>query len=282
MPPLDQGAPMFSIAAALQSGTILLREGLEALIIISALAGLLRRAHAERALTAVYTGALAAVALSFGAALVFALFFNGAHNDVIEAGVMLLAAALMFYMSGWLFLRQDSRVLMAELKASADRALDKGTFYSFALIAFLAVFREGAETILFLHALASSAGGYSAGFFAGIAGASLALAAIFVLLQWFALRLPFRPVFLVTSGLLFLMGVKFVGGGLQELQEQALVPFTPLALPDWLIDLGLNPTREALAVQVGIVLLAAIGTLVAHLRLKRQNAAAAGPQGRPA
>lgn len=265
---------MFSFAIAMQSGTILLREGLEALLIISALAGLLRRAHAGTALTALYAGAAAAIAMSFVTAFVFELFFNGAHDDRIEAGVMLLAAALMFYMSGWLFLRQDSRALMAELKQSADRALSKGTFYSLATIAFLAVFREGAETVLFLHALASTNGGYTPSFFAGIGGAVVALGAIFIVLQWFALRLPLRPVFLVTSAVLFVMGLKFIGGGMQELQEQALLPVTPIALPETLVDLGLNPTREALVAQIAIVLLAIGGGLIGHWRIKRKNAAA--------
>lgn len=271
---------MFSIAIALQSGTILLREGLEALLIVSALAGLLRRAHANHGLKALYAGALAAIGLSFVTAFVFELFFNGAHDDRIEAAVMLLAAGLMFYMSGWLFLRQDSRALMAELKQSADRALSKGTFYSIALIAFLAVFREGAETVLFLHALAGTNGGFTPSFFAGIGGATIALAAIFVVLQWFALKLPLRPVFLVTSALLFVMGLKFVGGGMQELQEQALLPVTPVALPETLIDLGLNPTREALVAQILIMMLAMGGALFGHWRSKRKSAAmAAGAQG---
>ena len=262
---------MFSLAIATQSGVILLREGLEALLIISALAALLRRAQATAGLRALYLGAAAAVIFSGIAAIIFAFFFNGAHDDRIEALVMILAAALMFYMSGWLFLRQDSRVLMAELKQSTDRALSQGTAFSIAAIAFLAVFREGAETVLFLHALAAAEGGYTPGFFVGIGAACLALALIFIALQWFALRMPLRPVFLLTSAMLFMMGLKFIGGGMQELQEQALLPVTPLPWLDAIREFGFNPTREAVAVQSMIVLAALVSVSFAHFRERRKS-----------
>ena len=134
---------MMGLSAAIQSGTILLREGLEAILVIAALAAMLRRAGAPEALKPLYLGALAAIVASFGAAVVFELFYNGAHDDRVEAVVMAVAAALMFYMSGWLFLRQDPRAWQAELKQLADKALASKTVWSLAAIAFLAVFREG-------------------------------------------------------------------------------------------------------------------------------------------
>ena len=103
-----------------------------------------------------------AVLASFGMAWVFEAFFDGNHNDLIEAGVIVIAAGLMFTMSGWLFLRQDPAGWTSELKEKAAAAIGARTMVSMALIAFLAVLREGAETALFLHATARAANGWSA------------------------------------------------------------------------------------------------------------------------
>jgi high-affinity iron transporter len=257
---------MNALSAALQSGSILLREGLEAMLIIAALAAFVRRAGARRQLVELYSGALLAVLASLAAALVFELYLNGAHDDRIEAGVMVVAAALMLYMSGWLFLRQDSRAWQAEVRRSAGRALSSGAVASLALIAFLAVFREGAETVLFLHALAGTAGGWNLGLVVGLLGATACLLVLYAAMQWLALRLPLRPLFLLTSAFLFIMGLRLIGGAVQELQEQLYIPYDVLALPDWLISLGINPTWEALGIQLAVAITAAVSTLVMHAR----------------
>ena len=108
---------MNEVSAALQSGLILLREGLEALLVIAALAAFLKRAGVPEKVKPLYLGAGLAILASFGAAVVFELFFGGEHNDFMEAGVMVIAAALMLYMSGWLFLRQDPKAWMASCAA---------------------------------------------------------------------------------------------------------------------------------------------------------------------
>lgn len=246
------GLAMISLTTALQSGAILLREGLEALLVIAALAAFLRRAGEGRRVWMLYNGALLAMLASVGAAVVFALYFNGAHDDRVEAVVMLVAAGLMLYMSGWMFLKQDPRAWQAGLQQAASSALGSGTNVSLAAIAFLAVFREGAETVLFLHALAGTNGGWSLSLIAGLLGAGAMLAVMFACMQWLAVRLPLRPLFLATSAFLFVMGLKFVGGALQELQEQAVLPVHSATLPGWLIDVGFNPTWEAIGTQVAL------------------------------
>lgn len=256
--------PITSIA--LQSGSILLREGLEALLVISALAAFIERAGAHHHVRALYWGAGAAILASFGAAAVFELFFGGAHDDRLEAGVMLLAAVLMFYMSGWLLLKQDPRAWQAGLRQAADKAIRSGATISLGLIAFLAVFREGGETVLFLHALAKTGGGWSFGFFLGLVVAALMLVVLFIAIRAFAMRLPLRPLFVATSAFLFVMALKFVGGAIQELQEMQLLDVTAVDLPGWLADLGANATVEAIVAQGGIALVAILGTVLAQLR----------------
>jgi high-affinity iron transporter len=262
-------------SAALQSGTILLREGLEAMLIIAALAAIVRRTGVTRQLNELYAGALLAVLVSLAAAIVFEVFLNGAHDDRLEAAAMIVASALMLYMSGWLFLRQDPRAWQAEMRHSAERALSSGTAASLALIAFLAVFREGTETVLFLHALARTVGGWSAALVGGLVGAAACLIGIYVAMQWLACRLPLRPLFLVTSIFLFVMGLRLIGGAVQELQEQLYIPYDVIALPDWLLSLGVNPTWQAIGAQLVVAGAAMLSTLLLHARRSSRTATTA-------
>lgn len=267
---------MNSLSVALQSGGILLREGLEAMLVISALAGFLRRGGADGTpLKMLYAGAIAAILLSIAGAVVMATFLNGAHDDRIEAAIMLAAAALMLYMSGWLFLKQDPQAWKAEMKAMAEKALASRTAEAMALIAFLAVLREGAETVLFLHALAGTSGGWSLSLIAGLGVAALLLAGLFVAMQWLALHLPLRPLFLVTSALLFVMALRFVAGAVQEFQEQGLVGVHDAPLPDWIVNFGFNPNWESVAIPGLIALVALVSTIALRLRSKPAVAAAA-------
>jgi high-affinity iron transporter len=266
---------MMDLSAFFQSGTILLREGLEAMLVIAALAAMLRRAGASEALKPLYVGAAVAIVASIGAAVVFAIFYNGAHDDMVEAVIMALAAALMFYMSGWLFLRQNPRAWQAELKQLADRALASRTAWSLAAISFLAVFREGGETVLFLHAAAMSTGGWGFGMFAGLLAAAVALAIIYVAMQWLALKLPLRPVFLVTSAFLFVMALRFVAGAVQEIQEQGFIAFHPARLPEWLQAVGVASSWEGLGIQMAVAAAAVISTFVLAMKRPSLDGAAA-------
>lgn len=138
--------------------------------------------------------------------------------------------------------------------------------FALAGIAFLAVFREGGETVLFLHALARSSGGWNSGLGAGLLAATVCLFMLYILMQWLAFRLPLRPVFLLTSAFLFVMGLRFIGGAVQELQEQTILPYDAVAVPDWLVALGVNPTWQALGAQCVIAAVAAGGTLAMYRR----------------
>ncbi len=130
-----------------------------------------------------------------------------------------------------------------------------------AVIAFLAVLREGAETALFLHATARTSNGWTVGIIAGIAVAFLMLVLLVIAIVWLAVRLPLRPMFIATSAFLFVMGLKFIGAAIQECQEQVILPVHPADVPRWLIDLGINPSWEALSLQLVVAAAAALGLL---------------------
>jgi high-affinity iron transporter len=260
---------MDNFSIALQSGTILLREGLEALLILAVIAAFLKRSHATASQkSSVYWGGGVAVIASLFTAMIFNLFYNGGHDDRIEAFVLLLAAGLLFYMSGWLLLRQDPKVLKQELEKGASKALNSGTTFSIAALSFFAVFREGAETVLFLHALASTVDGYSMSFIAGLVIATAVLAFLFIAMQSLAMRLPLRPVFLLTSAFLFIMGLRFVGAGIQEMQEMDWIGLHNVFIPTGLDIIFVNASWEAIGLQLVIGAVAALSALGLMARVK--------------
>jgi high-affinity iron transporter len=263
-------------SAFIQSAVILLREGLEAMLVIAALAGYLTKAGAGHRIQALYGGALAAVGASIVAAWLFAVLNSGEHSDVLEGAIILIAAALMLYVSGWLMVKQDPRGWQDYLAHKADSALAQGTVWAVGALAFLAVFREGAETVLFINALATAEGGWSAGLFAGLAAATLGLVVLFYFINLIARKIPLRPLFIITSAFLFAMAIKFIGEAVQEFQEQAMLPFTQLKSVSWLGALGLNPTLEALSAQLLVIVfaLATYSVIQRNNRLAREDKAA--------
>jgi high-affinity iron transporter len=250
-------------AVFLEALTIVVREGLEAILVLAALAAYLARADAKDRLNALWCGAVTALLASIAAAWVFEQFYNGVHNDVFEGIVILLTAALMFYVSGWLLLRQDPRSWQNYMRRQADQALSAQSPYLVAALAFFAVVREGGETVLFLHVLAKTSGGWTATLISGIVTAFVILAVLFLIIVNSSRRLPLRAVFLVTSVFLFVMGLKFVGEGLQEFQEQALIPYDEAPGATWLSTIGLNPTWQAIGAQLAIILIASLSLTVA-------------------
>jgi high-affinity iron transporter len=165
----------------------------------------------------------------------------------------------MLYVSGWLMVKQDPRGWQEYLAHKADSALSQDTVWAVGALAFLAVFREGAETVLFINALATTEGGWSAGLFAGLAAATAGLAVLFYFINLIARKLPLRPLFIITSAFLFVMAIKFIGEAVQEFQEQAIITVTEVKGSAFLSAIGLNPSMEALSIQ-GLVILFALAT----------------------
>jgi high-affinity iron transporter len=194
----------------------------------------------------------------------------------MEGAVILVAASLMLYVSGWLMVKQDPRGWNDYLAHKADSALAKETAWAIGALAFLAVFREGAETVLFINTLATTEGGWSVGLFVGLALATAGLAVLFYFINRIALKIPLRPLFIITSTFLFAMVIKFIGEAVQEFQEQSILPFTEVKGAAWLGWLGLNPTLEALSAQFVIIVFALVSYFVMrrNIRISREVKAA--------
>jgi high-affinity iron transporter len=254
-----------------QAAVILLREGLEAMLVIVALAGYLQKVGSTHRINALYLGALAAVLASLITAWIFAVFNDGQHDDTTEGIVIILAAAIMLYVSGWLMIKQDPKSWKDFISSKADEALAQDTAWAVGVLAFLSVFREGAETVLFVTALAGTEGGWTVAIFLGLLAGAAGLVVLYIVINRLARRIPLRPLFIITSAFLFFTALKFLGDAIQEFQEQNIVSTTPLESLAWIEKIGLNPSQEALAIQflVALFVVAAFSLVRREIELSR-------------
>lgn len=266
-------------ALAVQSFFIILREGFEAILIVGAIiAFLVKTGHAESR-RSVHAGVVAALAASVAAAFVLegALRAAPARQEVLEGITMLAATAVLFSVSYWLLSKLDHRKWETYLRQRMHRALGAGSGLALAGVAFLAVFREGVETVLFYRALVGFADGGLAPIGLGFGGGCAALALLYWGFTRFGVRIPMRPFFAVTSGVLYYMAVVFAGSGVRELQEAGVVGLTPVEGIPTVTLLGLYPTAQTLTAQ-GVLLLLLVAALWATFgpRLGTAEVAEAG------
>lgn len=174
---------------------------------------------------------------------------------------MLAAAGVLFYVSYWLISQTQAKRWADFLKGQVARGAQVGGLGTLALTAFLAVYREGAETALLYQALIAGQGGSQRGLFglaAGLAVGLVILAAVAILIRLTSVKLPLRPFFKVTGFVLFAMAVIFAGNGVFELQNAGYLKITPvLWLGSGLPALGFHPNTQALSIQ-GLLLLGAL------------------------
>jgi high-affinity iron transporter len=248
-----------------QSLVIMVREGMEAILIIGALVAFLVRAGAPERKRDIGLGVLAAAAASLFTAAAFATLFRAApaQQEVLEGVTMLAAAAVLFWVSYWLVSKVEARRWQEFVGGQMRRALGSGRAWALAAVAFLAVYREGFETVLFYAALFTTSDGTTAatgGIVGGILAGAVILAAVYLAIERYGVRIPLKPFFLVTSALLYLMAFSFAGKGVAELQEAGVISITPLEWLPSLPALGIFPTYQTFLTQmfVAVALAAAV------------------------
>ncbi|MBI4491677.1 MAG: FTR1 family protein [Chloroflexi bacterium] len=243
---------------------ILLREGLEALLVVAALLAFLRKTNHGDKTRWIWAGSGAGIAASLVVAFVVNLVFSqasaGANRELLEGLTGLVAAAMLVYVSYWLHSKASLGAWQRYIHDQSTAALARNGLLSLALIAFLAVFREGAETVLFYLGIAPAIALSDLALGLGLGAAGLAVLGVLMLV--FGVRVPIRPFFLGTSVLIYYLAFKFVGSGIHALQVAGVLGATPSGYLPSNDLLGLFPTWETTAVQ-GVLLLAALAVLVA-------------------
>jgi len=252
---------------------ILFREGMEAMLVVVALAAATRGAGRIGRSRDVYAGAAAALVASVVLAWVVNHIITDDASDTLEGVFQLFAAATLFYVSSWMTSKGQSDRWMKFIShklESAERSTIPGI--ALGLTAFLAVMREGAETIVFFQALTSGAteAVERHAVAAGIAVAAVALAASFVVIRRAADRIPMRIFFQTTSAMLYALAIVFVGQGVASLQEASVVSATFVNYAPTIPMLGVFPTIQSLGAQAILLMLAAAAVLVPRNAAARQ------------
>ena len=253
----DRPSPMSLFVA---SFVLMLREGFEAILIVAALMTFLAKAGASERRRDVARGAWLAVGASVLTWILVELLFQitPGQREAIEGFTMVLAAAVLFYVSYWLLSKIETAKWTAFVRGKMQSALSSGSGMALTAVAFLAVYREGFETILFYKALFLSAGSSNVPVIGGIAVGGVGLVAVYYLINQLGLRVAMKPFFAVTGVMLYYMAFVFGGKGIAELQGAGLVPLTVIERAPRVPMLGIYPTVESLAVQGLLVVLAVV------------------------
>lgn len=275
---LDKGVGMLGEdshgfwAIFLASLTIILREGLEALLIVAAItAYLVKNDHRDKLHIIKNSVIVGLVCSVITAALFQWLFTNaGASREMLEGITMLIAVVVLFMMSYWLLSKVEATQWKKYLENKLARSLTAGSIAGLWFASFLAVYREGAETVLFYYALgADGAASSLSGIFGGLGVGIIILAIIFLVMRYSVVKLPLKPFFLFTGGFMYLMAFVFAGKGVLELIEAKIFNPTLVDSVPQIGVLGIYPYVETLVPQIVLVIAALIALVVIQRQGKR-------------
>ena len=283
------GFTRFVTSSIGQAFLVLVREGLEALLVVAATVAYLVKSGNRRFVRWIYAGVAAGLAGSGVVAAIFVTLFGGSGpvQEIMEGVCALIAMGMLLWTSNWMlskssveawnrYIRSRTEAAVADASAAtaAGGAASARTVGSLALLSFLAVFREGAETVIFYQSIYSMTQDAHGMWVGGLLAAAVLLV-VFVLIRFTSVRIPIGPFFLVTSVLMSALVVVFAGGGVHSLIEGDLLPglyLNGLPTNDWL---GFYPYAETIIAQ--IVAAVAVLTLfaVGYVRQRRAKTVAA-------
>ena len=254
--------------------TILLREGIEALLVVVGMIAFLRKSGRPEVLRHVHAGwigALAAGGLTWAAAT-YLVSFSGANREVTEGVSSVFAAVVLLGVGLWMHQKSAAGRWQAYLRDKMSNAMSRSSAYAMAGLAFVAVYREVFETVLFFSALWTEGNG--AALLAGLgAGAAILGVVAWILLRTSA-KMPIGKFFSASSILVAVLAVVLIGKGVKALQEAGIISAHPIGFVR-LEFLGVYPTDETLFAQVIVAAVALLGFWVSS-RLTARAAVSAG------
>lgn len=239
--------------------TILLREGLEALLVVVAMIAFLDKAGRRDVVVYVHGGWLAAL-IAGGLTWVAATWLvsiSGASRELTEGFGSLLAAAVLVSVGLWMHGKTRADAWQKYVREKLNRALSARSAWLLLLLAFVVVYREVFETILFFVALWSEGNGLAV--IAGAAAGAGTLAILAWALLRYSQRLPVTQFFALSSILIAVLAVILAGKGVAALQEAGLVDTWPVPGIPRLELLGIYPTREGIVIQLATATVLLLG-----------------------
>ncbi len=253
---------------------LLVREGLEAILVIAAIVAYLIKTGNKHMLKGVYLGSFAAILASVVLAWALEAMLgeqSGVARELLEGWTMFLAVAVLFYVSNWMLSKADTIAWENYISGKVQQSIDSKSQWTLIFAAFIAVMREGAELILFYSA--AFTGGMSDPTYIayGIGAGILVLVVVWVCFRYFSVRLPLKAFFMFTSILLFLMCISFMGKGVVELTEADVISGRTVipAMKGFSIEiLSIYDRAETLIPQIMLVI-AALWTMLPHMFRKK-------------
>ncbi|NUQ17371.1 MAG: c-type cytochrome, partial [Sphingomonas sp.] len=234
-------------------------EGLEALLIVVGMLAFLKKGGRPDMVRPVHygwTSALLAGALTWLAATTL-ISISGATRELTEGFGSILAAVVLLFVGIWMHGKGQANEWQRYIKQRMDRALSKGSGWFLFSLAFIAVYRELFETILFYAAL--SAEGNAGAVIAGAVAGAAALAIVAFVMLRFSQKLPVGKFFTYSSALIAVLAVVLAGKGVAALQEAGLIGVAPLSHVPRISLLGIFPTGEVIAAQVVTLIALIVG-----------------------
>ena len=266
-------------AAFVASFSIILREGFEAILIVGAMIAYLVKmagednARRKKLLLPIYIGSVMGVVMSLVLAWLLNLLrlANSASQEVIEGITALTAVGVLYYVSNWMLSKSETEAWSSYIKSKAEQSSASNNTRALGFTAFLAVFREGAEVVLFFQPMLAGDNIHSV--FMGFIIGCISLVFVYLAIHFLSLRIPIKPFFTFTSILMFVMSISFLGGGIKELIEGDVLPMTSPAWLQWipsndLMDvLGIYPTLQTLIPQLILLVI----TVVVYVKQTKKN-----------
>lgn len=252
---------------------IIFREGVEAILIVGAIVTYLIKSGNQNKVRSIYYGMGSAVVLSVltWAGLTYFLKSAGYGVELIEGITLLLAMAVLFTVSHWLLSKAQAQVWQKYIQSKVQLSLTKGSMFALWSAGFLAVYREGAEIVLFYQALVARASSnwdiqmLVAGFAAGIA----ALTIFYFAYKLGSVRIPIKPFFIATGLLLYTLSFIFAGEAINKLQIAGIIESTEILYVPAIDSLGIYPTLQTVAIQAILVIALALAMIYQRLSIKR-------------
>lgn len=259
-----QGGEQSDWSMFLYSLLIIVREGLEALLIVAAIVAYLVKNNHQDKLPVIRQSVYIALIASVITAAIFQLVFSnsGANRELLEGFTMIIAVIMLFMMSYWLLSKVEAQNWKRYLEGKLSSALTAGSLAGLWFTSFLAVYREGAETVLFYYALAGDAQSAVSYFylFSGFAVGVVILAICYFIMRYTVVKLPLKPFFMFTGSFMYLMAFVFAGKSVLELIEGKLFEPTLVQGVPEISWLGIYPYLETLIPQI-VLFIAAIFAL---------------------
>ena len=254
---------------------IIVREGLEAILVISAIIAYLVKSGNKKNLRNVYIGAVFGIIASFLAAwglsaLKAAWTGAGQSQEVIEGITALIAVCVLFYVSNWMISKAEAASWSRFIDGKVQSSVAQGSAFALSFTAFLSVFREGAEVVLFYQPMLSE--GNPGMVWAGFGAGCVLLVFVYLAITRLSIKLPIKVFFTATSVLMAVMCVSFLGSGIKELAEGNVFDLA-LRVPgipenDIIQIFGIYPYLETLVPQLILAIILLITFIAAHYRGK--------------